>query len=84
MESSELMRVQLAWLDQSMDEFEAHLRLQVYLEAGLDPDLAAAAASAEIHIDEVNDLRIRIEHLEQTMSLILDKLDELEAKNDKF
>jgi 3-deoxy-D-manno-octulosonic acid (KDO) 8-phosphate synthase len=74
------MRVQLAWLDQSMDEFEAQLRLQVYLEAGFDPELAAAAASAEIHLDEMNELRARIEHLEQTVSMILDKLDELEAK----
>ena len=80
--SSELMRVQLAWLDQGMDEFEAHIRLQIYLEAGLDPEMAAAAASAEIHIDEMNELRERIDFLEQTVSLILDKLEEIEANNE--
>ncbi len=80
--SSELMRVQLAWLDQAMDEFEAHIRLQIYLEAGLDPEMAAAAPSADLPIDEMNELRERIDFLEQTVSLILDKLEEIEANNE--
>jgi hypothetical protein len=75
--SSELMRLQLAWLDQGMDEFEAHIRLQSYLEAGFDPDLAAAAASAEIHLNEVLELRGRVEQLERMVTLLVEKLEKM-------
>jgi hypothetical protein len=65
--SSELMKLQLAWLDQGLDEFETQLRIQSYLEAGLDPDLAAVAVTAELYLDEMRDLRERIEQLERTV-----------------
>jgi hypothetical protein len=71
---SELMKLQLAWLDQGLDEFEAELRLQSYLDAGFDPDLAAAAVSAELHVDEVRELRARIEQLERTVVLLAGQL----------
>jgi hypothetical protein len=74
--SSELIKLQLAWLDQGLDEFESQMRLQSYLEAGLDPDLAAAAANAEIYWDEVTDLRERMEHLERTVALLMEKLEQ--------
>lgn len=73
---SELMKLQLAWLDQNMDELEAQVRLQSYLEAGFDPDLAAAVASAEIHLHELSDLRKRVEHLEQVVEQVVEKLEQ--------
>jgi hypothetical protein len=73
--SSELVKLQLAWLDQNLDELEAQIRLQSYLEAGFDPDLAAAAASAEIHLDEMIELRERVEQLEQIVTLLAEKLE---------
>jgi hypothetical protein len=73
---SELMKLQLAWLDQNMDELEAQVRLQSYLEAGFDPDLAAAVASAEIHLQELRDLRKRVEHLEQVVEQVVEKLEQ--------
>ncbi len=78
--SSELMKLQLAWLDQGLDEFESQIRLQSYLEAGLDPDLAAAAVSAEIYLDEIAELRERIEQLEQTVALLMAKLEQTSSK----
>ncbi len=77
---SELMKLQLAWLDQGLDEFETELRLQSYLEAGLDPDLAAAAVSAELHLDEVRELRARIEQLEHTVALLAGQLGQVAAE----
>lgn len=73
MTSSELMKLQLAWLDQGMDEFETQLRIQSYLEAGLDPDLAAAAVSAELYLDEVRELRERLEQLELEVMLLTER-----------
>ena len=75
--SSELMKLQLAWLEQGMEEFEAHVRIQSYLEAGLDPDLAAAAVAAELHLDEVRELRERVELLERTVTLLATKLEQV-------
>lgn len=80
MVSSELMKLQLAWLDQGLDEFESQIRLQSYLEAGLDPDLAAAAVSAEIYLDEIAELRERIEQLERTVALLMEKLEQTSSK----
>ena len=74
--SSDLVKLQLAWLDQGLDEFESQIRLQSYLEAGLDPDLAAAAVSAEIHQDVIVELRERVEQLEQTVTVLTEKLDQ--------
>jgi len=73
--SSDLIKLQLAWLDQGLDEFESQIRLQSYLEAGLDPDLAAAAVSAEIHQDVILELRERVEQLEHTVTILTEKLD---------
>jgi len=67
------MKLQLAWLDQGMDEFETQLRIQSYLEAGLDPDLAAAAVSAELYLDEVRELRERVEQLELEVMLLTER-----------
>jgi hypothetical protein len=67
------MKLQLAWLDQGLDEFETQLRIQSYLEAGLDPDLAAVAVTAELYLDEMRDLRERIEQLERTVILLTEK-----------
>jgi len=67
------MKLQLAWLDQGMDEFETQLRIQSYLEAGLDPDLAAAAVSAELYLDEVRELRERLEQLELEVMLLTER-----------
>lgn len=75
MMSSELVKLQLAWLDQGMDELEAQVRFQSYLEAGFDPDLAAAVTSVEIHMDEIKDLRERVEQLEQAVTLLVEKLE---------
>jgi hypothetical protein len=74
--SSDLIKLQLAWLDQGLDEFESQIRLQSYLDAGLDPDLAAAAVSAEIHQDVIVDLRERVAQLEQTITVLTEKLDQ--------
>lgn len=74
--SVDLIKLQLAWLDQGLDEFESQIRLQSYLEAGLDPDLAAAAVSAEIHQDVIVELRERVEQLEQTVTVLTEKLDQ--------
>ena len=68
MTSSDLMRLQLAWLDQGLDEYETQLRIESYLEAGLDHDLAVAAVTAELYLDEVRELRNRVEQLEQTVA----------------
>lgn len=74
--SSELMKLQLAWLDQGLDEYETQIRLQAFLEAGLEPDLAAAAVSAEIYLDEIAELRERVDQLEQAITLLVKKLEE--------
>ena len=74
--SSDLMKLQLAWLDQGLDEYETQIRLQSFLEAGLEPDLAAAAVSAEIYLDEIAELRERIDQLEQAITLLVEKLEE--------
>lgn len=71
---SDLIKLQLAWLDQGLDEFESQIRLQSYLEAGLDPDLAAAAVSAEIHQDVIVELRERVAQLEETVTILTEKL----------
>lgn len=76
MDSSELMRVQLAWLNQGLDEYESQFRLEYYLDVGFDPDLAAAAVSAELHLDEVRELRGRIEQLERTVELLTEQLEQ--------
>ena len=73
---SDLIKLQLAWLDQGLDEFESQIRLQSYLEAGLDPDLAAAAVSAEIHQDVIVELRERVAQLEETVTILTEKLGE--------
>ena len=73
---SDSIKLQLAWLDQGLDEFESQIRLQSYLEAGLDPDLAAAAVSAEIHQDVIVELRERVALLEQTVTILTEKLDQ--------
>lgn len=75
MVSSELMKLQLVWLEQGLEEFESQIRLQSYLEAGFDPDLAAAAVSAELHLDEVRELRARVDDLERTVVQLTDKLE---------
>lgn len=77
MVSSELVKLQLAWLDQGMDEYEAQARLQFYLEAGFEPELAAAVASAELHLDEVIELRERVEKLERTVVFLTRKLEQI-------
>ncbi len=77
MVSSELVKLQLAWLDQGMDEYEAQARLQSYLEAGFEPELAAAVASAELHLDEVIELRERVEKLERTVAVLTRKLEQV-------
>jgi hypothetical protein len=66
--------LQLAWLDEGLDQFESQLRLQSYLAEGLDPELAAAAFSAELHMDEMAELRERVEQLEQKMASLTAKL----------
>jgi len=76
LDSSELMRVQLAWLNQGLDEYESQFRLEYYLDVGFDPDLAAAAVSAELHLDEVRELRGRIEQLERTVELLTEQLEQ--------
>jgi hypothetical protein len=70
------MKLQLAWLDQGLDEYETQIRLQSFLEAGLEPDLAAAAVSAEIYLDEIAELRERVDQLEQVITLLVEKLEE--------
>lgn len=77
MESSELMKLQLAWLDQGLDEFEAQMRIESYLEAGLNPDLAAAAVSAELYMDEVEQLRERVAQLEKIVASLTTDLEQL-------
>jgi hypothetical protein len=79
--SSELMKLQLAWLDQGLDDYESQFRLEYYLDAGFDPDLAAAAVSAELHLDEVRELRGRIEQLEQAVALLADQLEQATTEN---
>jgi flagellar basal body P-ring protein FlgI len=74
------MKIQLAWLDQNLDEFEAQVRLQAYLEAGFDPDVAAAVASATIHLEELKELRSRVEHLEWVVEAVVEKLEQIESK----
>lgn len=76
MASSELVKLQLAWLDQGLDEFESQVRLQSYLEAGLAPDMAAAAVGAEIFSDEISELRDRVTQLERTVTLLLQILEQ--------
>ena len=76
MASTELMKLQLAWLDQGLDEFESQIRLQSYLDAGLEPDLAAAAVSAELHQDMIVDLHERVDHLERAVMLLVEKLEQ--------
>jgi hypothetical protein len=73
--SSELMKLQLAWLDQGLDEFESQIRLQSYLEAGFDPELAAAAVSAELHIDTLKELHGRVEQLERMVALLRERFE---------
>jgi hypothetical protein len=70
------MKLQLAWLDQTMDELEAQMRLQSHLASGFEPDLAAAVASAEVYLDELNDLRDRVDYLEHIVDLLLEKLEQ--------
>jgi archaellum component FlaC len=77
--SSELMKLQLAWLEQGLDEFESQIRLQSYLDAGLDPDLAAAAVRAESYSDEVTELRERVEQLERTVAQLIEKLEQVSS-----
>jgi hypothetical protein len=71
------MKLQLAWLDQGMDDLESQVRLESYLEAGLDPELAAAAVSVELYQDEVRDLRERITHLEETLERLAIRFPEI-------
>ena len=73
--ASDLMKLQLAMLDQDMDELEAHIRLQTYIDAGLEPELAAAAASVDIHLDEMSELRVRVEQLERTVVLLAQRVE---------
>jgi hypothetical protein len=71
------MELQLAWLSNGLDEYEAQLRIESYLNAGLDPDMAAGAVAAERYQDEVDDLRLRVEYLERIVTLLTTKLDEM-------
>jgi hypothetical protein len=75
--SSALLKLQLAWLDQGLDEFESQIRLQSYLDAGLDPELAAAAVGAELHMDQMTELRERVEQLEYTVALLTEQFERL-------
>lgn len=77
MTSSELMKLQLAWLDQGLDEYESQIRVMSYLDAGLDPDLAAAAVSAELYLDEMAALGERVERMERTLVLLTEKIGRL-------
>jgi len=70
--TSDLVKLQLAWLEQGLVEYEAQLRIQDYLDAGLDPELAAAAANAELHKNEIADLYARIERLERLVASLLE------------
>jgi len=70
--TSDLVKLQLAWLEQGMVEYEAQLRVQEYLDAGLDPKLAAAVANAELHEDEVSDLYARVERLERLVAMLIE------------
>jgi hypothetical protein len=70
------MKLQLAWLDQGLDEFESQLRLQSYLEAGFDPDLAAAAINAERYLDELRELHGRVEQLEKMLAALVERLNQ--------
>ncbi len=72
---SELMKLQLAWLDQGLNQFESQIRLQSYLEAGFDPELAAATASVELHGDELKELRVRVEQLERTLARLTERFE---------
>jgi hypothetical protein len=81
LDSSELLRLQLAWLDQGLDEYESQFRLEYYLDVGFDPDLAAAAVSAELHLDEVRELRGRIEQLERKVELLTEQLGQVTTEN---
>jgi hypothetical protein len=70
--TSDLVKLQLAWLEQGLAEYEAQLRMQDYLDAGLDPKLAAAAANAELHQDEIADLYARVERLERLVAMLIE------------
>ncbi len=70
--TSDLVKLQLAWLEQGLAEYEAQLRMQDYLDAGLDPKLAAAAANAELHQDEIADLYARVERLEKLVAMLIE------------
>ncbi len=79
MPSWEFVKLQLAWLEQGLDEFEAHMRMQSYLDAGFDPDMAAAAASFEQHVDEFAELQERVAELEQMVAQLMERLARLEG-----
>lgn len=70
--TSDVVKLQLAWLEQGLAEYEAQLRIQDYLDAGLDPELAAAAANAELHKNDITDLYTRVERLERLVTLLLE------------
>lgn len=70
--TSDLVKLQLAWLEQGMTEFESHVRMQSYIDSGMNPQLAAAAASAELHQDDIADLYTRVEHLEKLVAMLIE------------
>ena len=78
MVSSDLVKMHLAWLEQGLDEYEAQLRLQSYLEAGFDPEMAAAAVNFELHMDQVVMLRERVDELEEKVAWLVARLSQTE------
>jgi len=76
--SSDLVKMHLAWLEQGLDEYEAQLRLQSYLEAGFDPEMAAAAVNFELHMDQVVMLRERVDELEEKVAWLVARLSQTE------
>jgi hypothetical protein len=73
--SSELIELQLAWLERELEEYQAQIRLQSYLDAGFDPDLAAATVNAELHSDKLEELQSRVEALERLVALLAERSD---------
>jgi len=75
--SSELVKLQLAWLDQGLDDFEAQVRLQSYIDAGYDPEMAAAVVNFELHMEKVVVLRERMDEMEQKIAWLEARLTQV-------
>ena len=73
--SLELIQLQLAWLERELEEYQAQIRLQSYLDAGFDPDLAAATVNAELHSDKLEELQSRVEALERLVAMLAERSD---------